>query len=379
MAQAFYQAGANAAPDIWEHLLVAETGWVLVKTWRPDRIRAFAAERKEAWELALESFTVDSYTAATLAGQTIHQQGIRFYILNACARRKERKIPTAAAIDAEIQWTLNWAWNQTGWNFQRRQVRLLVNVLDVTDAEWTANTRTLTKVGAFTDYVRIAGDRIIILGPLAQMGESLVATRASDNAITLSGDIGAADGQDDISARIISVSVRGLAAGETMDRVASSRLYIDSVNAVGVDWAPAETMAMAKARFRATSGPVRFVRSEVRTGMTVWHFAPDPAQPFAMRGEVFIAPPAAPANATDSAPFDAFPAAMRPHLRDMALGRVLTRLGIEGGEKVWQRAVDDVHHLFAAYDDRGVIDDNPTVRDVYGDAAVLGYRIGGGM
>lgn len=79
------------------------------------------------------------------------------------------------------------------------------NNIAITGGTWTDATKTLTKTGAFTNYVFKAGDRVRITGGTgATAGFYVVATRASADAITLTTSIGVgADGQTDIAGTLL--------------------------------------------------------------------------------------------------------------------------------------------------------------------------------
>lgn len=78
----------------------------------------------------------------------------------------------------------------------------------VSGGTWTESSKTLTKTGAFTNYTLVAGDVIAVTGGTgATAGSYAVATRVSNDAITLSTSIGSgADGQTNIAANISIIS-----------------------------------------------------------------------------------------------------------------------------------------------------------------------------
>lgn len=83
------------------------------------------------------------------------------------------------------------------------------NTIALTGATWTNGTLTLTKTGAFTNYVYKSGDRIRITGGTgATAGFYVVAGRTSADAITLTTTIGAgADGQTNIAGSLLDRSL----------------------------------------------------------------------------------------------------------------------------------------------------------------------------
>lgn len=380
-AQAFYLGGAAAAPDVWEHLLVAEASLRVIQTIRPDRTRQFAMEREQAWANALDSFTLDAVTLSTLAGQTITMQGIRFYVLSALAKMKPRRFVSTASIDSETQWVLNYAWNRTGWNIRRRQCRFRVNRIALTGGTWTDSSKTLTKTGAFASYTHTNGARVRVLTGAADAveGDYIVASKTSDNAIVLTTSIGAAaDGDTDVAVELTWVTFVGLGASETFDSIATRELYFENTSGsapVPMVWAGEDEMARAKAS-GSSGGRPQFFLTENRSGVVTWYFHPEPDATYSARGAVFISGPGTPANATETTVFDRFPTEMRPHLRDLVLGRVLSRHGFD--ETVWMRAVGEVDALFKGFEDAGSPDDSPFPRDVYHDADYIG-GLGGAL
>jgi hypothetical protein len=384
-AQHWAQAGATAAPDVWEHWLVALATKLVAQNAHPDRFRMYHQIETEAMASALDSFSLDAATLATLAGQTIHVQGVRFYVMDACVRRKPRLFPSPAVIDAETQWVINYAWNKSAWNIRRRQVRLTIHRVELSGATWTEATKTLTLTGAFEGYTHTDGARVRVTGGTgATVGDYIVASRTSDDAIVLTTSLGAdANGEDDIEAELTWVTMAGLGASEAFDSIASREWTFDDDESGGrrLSWADADEMAVRKAR--NLEGRPEAFRTEHRTSYHVWHFAPEPDGDYTLRGEVFIQGPGTPANATETAVFDRFAPEMRPHLRDLVLARVLQRLNAPDGRERWADAEGKIDALFPAYGDRGTPDDLPEPLDVYHDhehlpGAAVGF-LGGGM
>lgn len=98
----------------------------------------------------------------------------------------------------------DWVSSAHAWNFLRRPLLLDLRAsISLTGATWTSATKLLTKVGAFADYTYVAGD---VFEPTGGTGARLktvpVATRVSDDAITLDEDIQATNGATDIAGRL---------------------------------------------------------------------------------------------------------------------------------------------------------------------------------
>ena len=380
-AQWWAQAGASATPDAWEHWFVAEAAYLCAVTQQPQRFPEYNSLRKGAMQAAFESFSLDAATIATLQGQTISVQGIRFYVMDRLIRRPKPIFLSPSIIDAETQWCLNFAWNRTAWNMRRRQVRMMVWSVAFEGATWTESTKTLTLTGGFTDYVHVAGARCRLTENAtgALLGDFIVSSRTSADAVVLTTSCsrGAVDlTAGDISGRITSVSFVGLGSGESFDSIASEDWTYDDEAGRGMplEWNNARGMAGGKAITGSQAGrPVTF-RTENRAGTTIWHFAPEPDTDYTVQGEVFVSGPGTPATATETTVFDKFPSEMRPHLRDMVYARCV--MNQKDGSDLWTRVVEQIDQLFPNYEDPGTPDTFPTTRDVYRD---MGGYLGGSL
>lgn len=84
------------------------------------------------------------------------------------------------------------------WKWRERLGRLNTRAsVDIVNATWTESSKTLTKTGAFADYVFLAGDEVEITGGAdAELGFYPVASRVDANSITLETSIGAAADTD---------------------------------------------------------------------------------------------------------------------------------------------------------------------------------------
>lgn len=367
-AQWWAQAGATAAPDAWESLLVDEACYRIALNAHPERATELRRMADRSRASLFENFSLDAATLASLAGQNVHAQGIRFYVMDRCLRLKPRVFVSPAIVDAETQWVLNFAWHQSGWNIRRRQVRMTIHRIAFEGATFTHDTRTITKTGAFAGYKHVDGARVrITSGTGAILGDYIAASKTSDNAITLTTTLCEdADGQTDIAGVLTWVTFAGLGSNETFDSIASAEWVYDDTQSRGVRlaWADADDMARAKARHDDEARPEVF-RTENRASYQVWHFGPEPDDEYTARGEVFIAGPGTPANATDTAVFEKFPAPLRPLLRDLVLGRVLKRTGM--GDAVWNDAMAEANRLFDTEMDPGSPNERPMPGDVYRD------------
>jgi len=111
--------------------------------------------------------------------------------------------------------------------------------LAISTATWTNATRTLTKTGLFAEYTYAVGDKVqIASGTGATVGEYVVESRTSANAIVLQTSIGVgADGQTDIAGTLTpaagsasqrAVTILGISVG------VGAAVAIDVVDFLGV-------------------------------------------------------------------------------------------------------------------------------------------------
>jgi hypothetical protein len=387
IANWFEQAGATSAPQAWEHWLVAETAMMLSETYRPERYQMYADQREKAIDAALDSFTLREPTGSFSSSNTsvaLSVNGLRFYVLNACARRKEagsnsglrrRIFPPIDLIDTEIQWTLNYIYNKEFWNFRKRQVMLNVNYLAYpTAATWTESTKTLTQTGAFTDLPSSPNARVLIQsGTGVVVGDYQVASKTSNDAIVLTQSISLANGNlttGDIVGKVAYIQFRGLLSGETFDAIASRKLYYNDAQFSGgvLSWVDASDMAQLFARQRTTTGRPAYVRTEIQPPSTVtWQMSPFPDASYVLNGAVFTTGPGTPSSATETDTIGKFPTEFGPVVKGMVLARVLQQYGASDADRVWQRAVDQVGTLLPQFTDQGFPTRITSSTDVYND------------
>jgi hypothetical protein len=180
-----------------------------------------------------------------------------------------------------------------------------------------------------------------------------------------------------------------LTSPEAFDSIASLKLWYTDTNGMFCAWGNADVVAARLADTTATTGRPGLFRMQKDVSGVTWKFAPTPDQEYEVRGEIFIACPAIPANATATAPFSAFPSDFNYIIRDLILARV--KMGFPqtaaDGQKLWARAMDQVEQLAPSYDGRGTPEAQQFV--ALGDADLLslsgnlGYGgngyFGGGM
>lgn len=418
VANYYEMAGATSAPQVWERWVVIEAALQLIPPNRPDRYQQLKDEREVAIDALLDTFTLRDPTgsfASTNDSQLITVQGIRYYVLNACARRRQasvntgmrrRLFPPTDMVDAAIQWTLNYVYNKDLWSFRKREVTLVIGFSDdCTGATWTESSKTLTQTGAFASLTTALAPyaRFYVTdGTGVIVGDYQVASKTSDNAIVLTASI-ATDGGNlssgDITGYLAWVDVRGLLTGEQFGAPATRRFSYTSNADYGayIRWADSTDIERAKAELGAagrTSGrPDRYrietqpQTSAVPTGVQTWHLVPFPSQAYTLRGSVWVKGPGTPSSATDTTVFQRFPPEWGTVIRDMVLAKVLKDFAASDWESVWQRAVEQVEAIAPNYIDQGAGARNAAAADdVYSDVQRLlgswgpdAYRYSGEM
>lgn len=395
IANNFEMAGSTSAPQVWESWLVAKTAYELAPTYRPDRTGML----RDKMEVAIDGF-LDAYTridptgtfASSNISQTTDVNGIRAYVINHCARRKESGVNTGMrrrlfipvdTIDSHIQWVLNFIYNKEPWNFRKREVSVIIRVVTgITGLTWNESGKTLTGTGAFTNMLTLSGRHarfLVTSGTGVLLSEVQIASRDSNDQITLKQSIlpsGETSNPTDVAGQLFTIELRGTLPSESFDSIASRKLYYQgdsSSSAWGgsdawMSWMDASDMARLKARYASGSGqPVAF-RTELQpSDVVAWHLAPFPDATYNLRGAVFITGPGTPSSATDTTIFSKFPSEFFTVIRDMVLARVLLENAASDAERVWGRAVDHVERLLPIYTDQGDAQRITAPLDVYQD------------
>lgn len=158
----------------------------------------------------------------------------------------------------------------------------------------------------------------------------------------------------------------GLAAGETFDSFAIDELYCTDVDqcirhTVGNDMQWVRSLAN-----QPTGRPIHF-RVQRQAASTIYQFYPVPDAAYQFRSEVWIKPPAAASSATDATPFNLFPTDFQSIIRDLALSKVLRGYDPKMAATMWETAISQLETMAPQYDDRGAVDDQQQIRDVYRD------------
>jgi len=389
-SQAFSHAGATAAPDVWAPWFVSLACAKVAASARPELRGSLWEAQDRARESAFSSYTRTTSNSATLSGQSLHVQGIRFYVLNEWWQRR-RSPPQVEQIDSTIQEVINELWNGYEWPFRKRRVTMRIIRVAAAGATWTESSLSLGETGAFAGYTAQAGDVFILTG-----GTSVVKatyrvdsdTGNDDDTLplletcsTTGGNLSGAD----ITGVVVQIKFVGM-GGESFDSVASRMFqFTDTTNREGqLVWSEPDEFTSTAAHWgtNATGRP-RIFRVEPSGSTFVWHLFPIPDQSYTTEGTVFISGPGTPANATATAVFDKFPSEFGSVIRRAVLARLLTTSGAE--DAALTRSVEnDIERMLPAFADTGRPDDEQSVRDVYGDYGMTnrsvysgGYAFGG--
>lgn len=395
IANWFEQAGATSAPQAWEGWHVWDTAMRLAVTYRPERYQAYKDQREVAIDSLLDSFTLRDPTGTFSSSNTsvaLTVNGLRFYVLNACARRKEsgtnsglrrRIFPPIDLIDSEIQWVLNYVYNKEFWNFRKRQVMVIIRVFPFTGATWTESTKAISTSSAFTDMVAHPARVLVTDGTGVVVGDYQVASKDDDDTILLTQSISEDDSNltdGDINGAVCTVEFRGLLTGETFDAIASRKFYYNDAQTSGgvLSWVDASNMAQLLAQGRTTTGRPAYMRTEIQPPSTVtWQMVPFPDASYVLNGAVFATGPGTPSSATDATVIQKFPTEFGPVIKGLLLARVLQQYGASDAGPIWQRAVDHVESLLPQFTDQGYPTRLTSSLDVYGDRQyLLGRNMG---
>lgn len=319
-AQWFEEAGTgtSAGPDVWEQVFVAETALQCAKAFRRAEIPQHLVGCKDAWEAALDSFSVTDASSVTVASQTLTWKSLRLHVLRHCLRRvtqRTRLFPSPAAIDTAIQWARTHLWNRSLWEFRTRQVTITIT----TNANGSSPSLNLPAGETFD-----------------------------------------------------SIACRWLIHDSDTD---STQLALPADRRIS--YVTGTEMAALKAQFGSTTGRPQYFHIEDRgNGARYWHWAPAPDAEYTVKGAVAIALPATPSDATANAAFSPFGDAQTV-LPDLVLAKVLKDHAAPGWAEAWKTAMDQAEVMVATMDSQGVAaNEGITGTDVYMDD-VLGSRMGG--
>ena len=214
-AEAYLERNAAGADDL---ALVTLADFTLIIN------RTVAAHTTTTPDYAVTAtfLTEEAMKRRTPADETYHQADDEYWFYDVDAKTFATiQFPTISGYDFANP---SGEWNDSGNNFQARFIASRQN-LNFSTATFTTATKVLTKVGAFTNYTNQNGDRIKITGGTGVTpGWYTIASRDSDDQITLDLDIGGTDPAD-VSATYIGTRYEfvwtTLQENDTMDDVAS--------------------------------------------------------------------------------------------------------------------------------------------------------------
>lgn len=392
IANYFEMAGATSAPQSWESWLVWETACKLCKTYKDDsRVRFCESEREKAIDVFLDAYTTTSPTGAVSAvATTISPQNIRYQTLMHCARRKEpgtgmrrRLFPPIDEIDGHLVWVLNFLYNKEHWNFRKRSVQISIKYLaTITGATYTESSKTLTQAGAFTNLSLTNGPAMLLItdGTGVVTGEAQIATRTSANAVVTTTSLSTTNADlttGDITGVLFYLDIRGLLSGESIDAVASRRLFYQNASGqygsdARLNWVDSTQMDQIKAYNALLQGQPAVFRIENQpSGVKSWRLAPFPDADYTVNGSVYVTGPGT-FDLTDTTGVIAkFPTEFGPVIRDMVLARVLQQNSTSDSDRFMSRAMDLVQTLLPEFVDQGSPAKMMGPEDVYGDVGAM--------
>lgn len=294
-AQWFEQlgAGASAGPDLWEHVWVREIAAHAALGLRRNDIRPFFEALDDAWETALNSYSVADASSATLNDQSVTPKMLRFHVIRHCARlttttgRKRRLLVPVPDIDAAINWTINFLWHRTHWEFRTRQVQLTLD---------TASPESVTDDLPTGEEIDAITSRWLVFDANADSG--------------------------------INNDMRCVYADET-------------------------TMARLKAADPEDGRPTHFHVEDRGNNTRYWHWSPTPDAAYTLRGACTIIRPALPSDANDTTPFTKFPPEFVTLFPDVVLAYILKKFRVEGWQDTWKDAMDLVEQVAPDFDASG--------------------------
>lgn len=124
------EAGAaiTVGPDEFDHVFVRECVAHCKVAFRGrEEIREAFSLLDEAWNTAIDAYTLADGSVATLNETSITVKMIRFHVIRHCMKRgtgKRRLFIPVKDIDFAAQWALNLLWNRVTWEFRTRQVQI---------------------------------------------------------------------------------------------------------------------------------------------------------------------------------------------------------------------------------------------------------------
>lgn len=333
IGQWYELAGASSVPQAWEPYLVAASVAELYKSQRPERYGSAVKAAGALLDSLIDSYSKTAADSATITGQTINAEEIRYYVMVRANKRKPRRLfPSVEMIDTALQWAWNDIWNRKPWAFRKRQV-----TLKIVSSTGTAQV-TVSAGLASGEYIDSFSSRKWYYSDSNSYG-----------------------------------SVWAQWAGP--DEMAQLRAYYASASTTG---------RPLKFRFQGMGG--RYTTNTTTASTTAFALsldmvlAPAPDKTYTAYADVLVACPTLASSATDTATMDLLPREFKPGLRDLVLAKVIEDM--TGDSRAMQAANDDIDRFFPEAHNYGVADDVQASLDVYGDVNALGSgygQLGGGL
>lgn len=390
IGQWFGLVAPTSVPSEWEAWLVAKTVLMAGKVIHPERTDGYQKLHDDAEMAAIDAYGRNLVTydpGATPEATTLTIQNVRYYVMSHCARRERwhtvdgqatrrpRLWVSPEVVDAQIERVLRNLWNRAYWNFRRRVVTMKINPITVTNATWTASTKTLTSTGNFGTSATIpVGSTVIITGGTSvTTGYYIVASSTADT-LVLTGSCYATDlSAADIELTVVAVTFPTLDTSETFHQVASRRFYYDDSTAGGlsfIEWAKDGT-EMSRVRANQQSNGVTrrpaIYRFENNSDVLSWDFYPIPDQVYTAKGEIFVKGPTLASTAASTVGGGRFPEAFNHVIKDAVLAETLRHYGDPQGKEMWLDIEQEIQRLLPQFCDVGQQEEDQEVRDVYGD------------
>lgn len=195
--------------------------------------------------------------------------------------------------------------------------------------------------------------------------------------------------------RQITVTISALGAvtftglsGETFHSFATRNLYYNDTDGAAqtIEWLDGDRMAMAKAYEAATATPTgrpRYVRFEDKSGTLAWYFYPAPDAEYTVKAEVYVKGPTLTSLADTTTAMARFPREFDHLIKDAVLAEVLSHLSDPQGRRMLEDVRDEIDRMTPIYAGVGRVDNDQSVRDVYGDYGYMHrwwpYAMNGGL
>jgi hypothetical protein len=375
---------SDNAPAAWKSWFFWEGIGEIAPFAHPERdYRRNIAKARESAISTFQRSAIDYDLSSDSEYATVNPQNIRYYVMSHIAKMKDAPpFPDVKSIDAAMLEQFNKLWNTSGWVVRRKQVRMKIDVFSVSDATWTAATKTLTKSSEMGNAA--AGSvALVTAGTNALKREFTIASKTA-NTVVFDADIGADDAAADIDVTIATISFENLASTESYDSTGSVRwLYTDVIGTRSqLRYTDADNFQEYKSEDETTTGRPQYYRTNRLGTRVTWQFTPFPDTDYFLVGEVFLARPSDASSATDTAPFDRLFSESLPWVKRATLDQVLTNHGMHD-LNLHAQVQEEYELFFPAYQDPGRANRDVGIADVNRDTehlrgGVEGY-IGGPM